>query len=312
MTYRYLSVKALIVIAFVAFFSSSCSSVKTLTKDEEEIRRQEVFRVAFALLQQKAVSHSMQDHLIIEIDSTSPYHYIKEVSQESWIREILNIPVVYNAFTVRFRVSVRNQPYLKHEDLVPLNDSKGFIAAQSNWRIDFDKDIENYKRPFHLMHVDTAIAKARNIVGLSDTIPCIKATTRSSRTAPPYQYRCSLCAKSSQQIWHLSFLLEPPDTSYYYEQRDLGKTPQEIFKEIPTRYKPRDYTQDPAETTLDVGIDCETGDICSVDINSRFTRATGPHFGLNAENPNLQPFLDRVDSICKSKFRYYRRQKWKE
>jgi hypothetical protein len=317
MTYRYLSVKALIVIAFVAFFSSSCSSVKTLTKDEEEIRRQEVFRVAFALLQQKAAFHSIQDKVIIEIDSTYFYHNIEDTYQKSWIREILNIPVVYNSFSIKFKVSIRNQPYLTNIDNVRLNDYQGFIAAQFDPSgkktvfdlITFGKEIENYNHPFHLMHVDTAIARTRLILGLSDTIQCIAATLFDSANVPSSEIYCHVCARFSQQIWHLQFLLESPETTYFYQQRYHGKTPQEILKEIPIRNKRGWDMRDPVEALLKVNIDCETGEICSVDVSDEGSRR---QFGLYSSNPNLQPFLDRVDSICKSKFRYYRRQKWKE
>lgn len=314
----------------ISCFFSSCSTLREITKEEEPTIKSEVFRKAYKLLQEKCAFHGIQNDVVFELDSSSFRRAFDETYDNSWLRGVLDIPRKFNTFEVFFTISVRNKPYLHTYSVVSLNDYSGKIAgksisairgrygqlygqAQSELElIKIGKDIENCKRPWRLMSVDTAIARARSILGISDTIPCVSAY--SAPTSNDESIYCGICAKRSKELWKLNFLLEPPDTTYFYVRRLQGAKPSDILTEIPTRNRHEGWDKhDLSQALLQCTVDMESGELCEVYVTEEIGDYMRGFVGfrvLQLSNPNLEPFLDRVDSICKSKYRYYLRQKW--
>lgn len=325
-------------LAMLTTMLASCSSSRELTKEEELKIKSEFFQKAHNLIHEKCVLLGIENDVIFELDSTTFHSSSSKTYDNSWLRRLLDIPRQFTSFGADGKITVRSKPYLWAPLSINLNDSleifdygripERLIGAgrvvgrvvghrEANVKstsvlefIHLGNDIENCNRPYRQMPVETAIERARTILSISDTIPCVEAHSK-SRDEGKDTY-CHICDKEAKEMWVLGFLLEPHDTTYYYARLAEGMKPSDIIAEIPSRDRHWTMMKNCYRSILWCEIEAESGEIC--DVYLHINNCEGyMAFGFRQDqlrNPKHDAFLDRIDSICKSKYRYYLRRGW--
>lgn len=312
--------KKLMVLACFLFVIAitSCTSQRPITREEYEKYTvpPQMLETAYNLVRAKLAKLNFVEQIRIEIDTAKCAKYYS-IQYDSWFMELLNIGLRQERNVIHYKLSVPRKPYIRswqritlqepgkifltrYDDGFAFGDMRQFLCRETVPDTALESvgilDTNVLNESYIPMRFEEAEAIVRNTFGLSEDIPCVDAY--------PFKEGYPICCYDStprvcEGIWYLGFLLEPSDTTLYYDLKNAGENEQEIIRILQERKTQKNLQEDicygacPA-TLPYCRINAKRKEICRVGVSIRYNSCST---GDEIDHPNLSPLFKRIRAV---------------